>query len=95
MEPTDIIHVPMEDFRAFLSELEEDIHSLLVKGDAYRWGTADVSPDPILAAEYYREAAEMGDEEAMGLLADVLEELGQDDEASSWRQRLESASLDS
>lgn len=85
----------MEDFRAFLSELEEDIRSLLVKGDAYRWGTSEVTPDPMLAVEYYREAAEMGDEEAMGLLADLLEELGRDDEATPWRQRLESTSSDS
>lgn len=44
-----------------------------------------------LAVEYYREAAEMGDWEAMVLLADLLEEVGRGDEATQWRQRRDAA----
>ena len=86
MESTDRIHIPMNDFQDFLSALEDDIHTLLVMGDAYRWGNAEVEPDATMAMEYYREAAELGDWEAMGLLADMLEEQGQVDEPASWRE---------
>ena len=42
-----------------------------------------------MAMEYYRDAAELGDWEAMGLLADMLEEQGRVDEAKNWREHLE------
>ncbi|MDO5464823.1 MAG: hypothetical protein Q4F40_07800 [Akkermansia sp.] len=78
----------MKDFRDFLSALEDDIHTLLVMGDAYRWGNEEVEPDATMAMEFYREAAELGDWEAMELLADMLEEQGQEVEAKIWRERL-------
>ncbi len=86
---SDNSRVSLETFNAFLSALEDDIHTLLVMGDAYRWGNAEVEPDAAMAMEYYREAAELGDWEAMGLLADMLEEQGQVDEAKNWREHLE------
>ena len=89
MESTDSIHIPMNDFRDYLSALEDDIHTLLVMGDAYRWGNEEVEPDATMAMEYYREAAELGDWEAMGLLAGMLEEQGRVDEAKNWREHLE------
>lgn len=57
-------------------------------GDAYRWGNGEVEPDATMAMEYYREAAELGDLEAMGLLADMLEEQGQEVAAIIWRENL-------
>ena len=87
METNERLHVEMEDFRTFLSVLESDISNLLAKGDAYRWGNEEVEPDAAMAVEYYREAAEMGDWEAMALLADLLEEMGREDEAAQWRLR--------
>ena len=86
---SDNSRVSLESFNAFLSALEDDIHTLLVMGDAYRWGNAEVEPDAAMAMEYYREAAELGDWEAMGLLADMLEEQGWVDEAKNWREHLE------
>ncbi len=78
----------MKDFRDFFSALEDDIHTLLAMGDAYRWGNGEVEPDATMAMEFYREAAELGDWEAMELLADMLEEQGRVDEAKNWRERL-------
>ena len=80
--------VTLLEFNSFLEELENEIEALLVKGDAYRWGNEEVEPDLHLAIEYYREAAEMGDWEAMELLADTLEEVGLCDEARCWEERL-------
>lgn len=94
METNERLHVEMEDFRAFLSVLESDISNLLAKGDAYRWGNEEVEPDAAMAVEYYREAAEMGDWEAMELLADLLEEMERMDEAAQWRQLRAEASAD-
>lgn len=92
MESTDSIHISMNDFRDFLSALEDDIHTLLVMGDAYRWGNAEVEPDAAMAMEYYREAAELGDWEAMGLLADMLAEAGNSLEAEEWYARIKKES---
>lgn len=89
MKFSDNSRVSLETFNAFLSAMEDDIHTLLVMGDAYRWGNAEVEPDAAIAMEYYREAAELGDWEAMGLLADMLEEQGRVDEAKNWREHLE------
>lgn len=89
MKFSDNPKVTLESFNGFLSALEDDIHTLLVMGDAYRWGNGEVEPDATMAMEYYREAAELGDWEAMGLLADMLEEQGQVDEAKSWREHLD------
>ena len=89
MKFSDNPKVTLESFNAFLSALEDDIHTLLVMGDAYRWGNAEVEPDATMAMEYYRDAAELGDWEAMGLLADMLEEQGRVDEAKNWREHLE------
>jgi TPR repeat protein len=89
MKFSDNPKVTLESFNAFLSALEDDIHTLLVMGDAYRWGNEEVEPDATMAMEYYREAAELGDWEAMGLLADMLEEQGRVDEAKNWREHLE------
>ena len=89
MKFSDNPKVTLESFNAFLSALEDDIHTLLVMGDAYRWGNEEVEPDAAMAMEYYREAAELGDWEAMGLLADMLEEQGRVDEAKNWREHLE------
>ncbi|MBQ2379620.1 MAG: SEL1-like repeat protein [Akkermansia sp.] len=80
--------VTLPEFNSFLEELGSEIEALLVKGDAYRWGNEEVEPDLNLAIEYYREAAEMGDAEAMRLLATTLEEVGQCDEARAWEERL-------
>lgn len=91
METTGRLHISMTEFRAFLTVLESDISTLLAKGDAYRWGNEGVEPDLEMAVEYYREATEMGDWEAMVLLADLLEELGRGDEAAQWRQRRDAA----
>ena len=81
------ITVTLPEFNSFLGELGSEIEALLVKGDSYRWGNEDVEPDLQLALEYYREAAELGDWEAMALVADLLEEMGREDEAAQWRQR--------
>lgn len=89
MKCSDNTKVTLESFNAFLSSLEEEIHTLLAMGDAYRWGNGEVEPDAAMAMEYYREAAELGDWEAMGLLADMLEEQGQVDDAKIWRENLE------
>ena len=94
METNERLHVEMEDFRAFLSVLESDISNLLAKGDAYRWGTEEVEPDAAMAVEYFREAAEVGDWEAMELLADLLEEMERMDEAAEWRKRRAEVSAD-
>ena len=88
MKFSDNPKVTLESFNAFLSALEDDIHTLMVMGDAYRWGNAEVEPDAAMAMEYYREAAELGDWEAMGLLADMLEEQGRGEEAKRWRAHL-------
>ena len=88
MKCSDYMEVTLESFNAFLSSLEEEIHTLLAMGDAYRWGNGEVEPDAAMAMEYYREAAELGDWEAMELLADMLEEQGQVDDAKNWRERL-------
>lgn len=79
--------VTLSEFNAFLEETGNEIEALLVKGDAYRWGTEEVEADLQLAIEYYREASEMGDEEAMHLLAAALEEAGSDEEAGYWAVR--------
>lgn len=89
MKCSDNMEVTLESFNAFLSSLEEEIHTLLAMGDAYRWGNGEVEPDATMAMEYYREAAELGDWEAMGLLADMLEEQGRVDDAKNWREHLE------
>lgn len=88
MKCSDNTKVTLESFNAFLSSLEEEIHTLLAMGDAYRWGNGEVEPDAAMAMEYYREAAELGDWEAMELLADMLEEQGRVDDAKNWRERL-------
>lgn len=88
MKCSDDTKVTLESFNAFLSALEDDIHTLLVMGDAYRWGNGEVEPDAAMAMEYYQEAAELGDWEAMELLADMLEEQGQEVAAKIWRERL-------
>ena len=89
MKCSDNMEVTLESFNAFLSSQEEEIHTLLAMGDAYRWGNGEVEPDATMAMEFYREAAELGDWEAMGLLADMLEEQGRVDEAKNWREHLE------
>lgn len=89
MKCSDNMEVTLESFNAFLSSLEEEIHTLLAMGDAYRWGNEEVEPDATMAMEYYREAAELGDWEAMELLADMLEEQGQEVAAKIWREHLE------
>lgn len=89
MKFSDNPKVTLESFNTFLSSLEEEIHTLLAMGDAYRWGNGEVEPDATMAMEYYREAAELGDWEAMELLADMLEEQGRVDEAKNWREHLE------
>lgn len=89
MKCSDNTKVTLESFNAFLSSLEEEIHTLLAMGDAYRWGNGEVEPDAAMAMEYYREAAELGDWEAMELLADMLEEQGQEVAAKIWRVNLE------
>lgn len=88
MKCSDNMEVTLESFNAFLSSLEEEIHTLLAMGDAYRWGNGEVEPDAAMAMEFYREAAELGDWEAMELLADMLEEQGQDVAAKIWRENL-------
>lgn len=82
------MEVTLESFNAFLSSLEEEIHTLLAMGDAYRWGNEEEKPDATMAMEFYREAAELGDWEAMELLADMLEEQGLEVEAKIWRENL-------
>ncbi len=89
MKFSDDPKVTLESFNAFLSALEDDIHTLLAMGDAYRWGNGEVEPDAAMAMEFYREAAELGDWEAMELLADMLEEQGQEVAAKIWRENLE------
>lgn len=89
MKCSDNMEVTLESFNAFLSSLEEEIRTLLAMGDAYRWGNEEVKPDATMAMEFYREAAELGDWEAMELLADMLEEQGQEVEAKIWRENLE------
>lgn len=84
---SDRVSVTTAELNAFIHALGSQIEYLLAKGDAYRWGNDEVEPDAEMAAEYYREAAEMGDWEAMELLADLLEEMGHGDEAAQWRQR--------
>jgi len=85
------IKISLEALSDLVKGLEQEIEELLVKGDAYRWGNEEVEPDLQLAIEYYHEAAELGDWEAMVLLADLLEELGRGDEAAQWRQRRDAA----
>lgn len=92
MKCSDNMEVTLESFNAFLSSLEEEIHTLLAMGDAYRWGNEEVKPDATMAMEYYREAAELGDWEAMGLLADMLEEAGNSLEAEEWYARIKKGS---
>lgn len=89
MKCSDNMEVTLESFNAFLSSLEEEIHTLLAMGDAYRWGNEEVEPDAAMAMEFYREAAELGDWEAMELLAGMLEEQGREVEAKIWRENLE------
>ena len=84
---SDRVSVTAAELNAFIHALGSQIEYLLAKGDAYRWGNEEVEPDAAMAVEYYREAAEMGDWEAMELLADLLEALGRGDEAAQWRQR--------
>lgn len=89
MKTTDVFHVSHTWGRPAFSALEDEIHTLLEMAEGYRWGTVDIEPNSAMAMEYYREAAELGDWEAMGLLADMLEEQGRVDEAKNWREHLE------
>lgn len=88
MTCSDKVGVTLPEFNAFLIEMGLQIEELLARGDAYRWGTEAVERDTQMALAYYSEAAELGDWEAMSLLADLLEELGREAEAAPWRARL-------
>ena len=88
MKTTDVFHVSLPLDESAFSEWEEEIRTLLVMAEAYRWGNGEVEPDAVMAMEYYREAAELGDWEAMGLLADMLEEAGNSLEAEEWYARI-------
>lgn len=93
MKCSDNMEVTLESFNAFLSSLEEELHTLLAMGDAYRWGNEEVEPDATMAMEFYREAAELGDWEAMELLADMLEEQGNSRESEAWYGRINKEKL--
>ena len=87
MKTTDVFHVSLPLDESAFSEWKEEIHTLLVMAEAYRWGNEDIEPNATMARAYYRAAARLGDGEAMLLLAEMLAEIGAHAEALLWSKK--------